>query len=225
MKLIRCNNGHYYDAEKFSSCPHCNPGGASDEGTMPFTPQGVGFGGANAGDDAVTGSFYNISNGAVGTAGSSRSGAADINPTTPISSFMPDDEGKTVGIPFMKMGDGETQISPVVGWLVCTQGSNLGKSYVLKAGRNFIGRSKTMDVVLEGDRSVSRERHAVIIYDPVNRDFYAQPGDSQELFYVNGKVVLSSMKLFDRDKIAIGETTLIFVPFCNLTFSWADLES
>ena len=23
MKLTKCINGHFYDAEKFSTCPHC----------------------------------------------------------------------------------------------------------------------------------------------------------------------------------------------------------
>ena len=24
MKLLRCNNGHFYDGDKFTECPHCN---------------------------------------------------------------------------------------------------------------------------------------------------------------------------------------------------------
>lgn len=24
MNLTRCNNGHFYDSNKFSYCPHCN---------------------------------------------------------------------------------------------------------------------------------------------------------------------------------------------------------
>ena len=24
MKLARCENGHFYDEERFASCPHCN---------------------------------------------------------------------------------------------------------------------------------------------------------------------------------------------------------
>ena len=29
MNLIQCANGHYYDGDKFSSCPHCKGGAAS----------------------------------------------------------------------------------------------------------------------------------------------------------------------------------------------------
>ena len=29
MNLIQCANGHYYDGDRFSSCPHCKGGAAS----------------------------------------------------------------------------------------------------------------------------------------------------------------------------------------------------
>ncbi len=31
MNLCRCERGHFYDKEKFATCPHCAGGGASDE--------------------------------------------------------------------------------------------------------------------------------------------------------------------------------------------------
>lgn len=36
MKLTRCNNGHYYDADTYSSCPHCGGGGAGENKTVAF---------------------------------------------------------------------------------------------------------------------------------------------------------------------------------------------
>ena len=24
MNLVRCENGHFYDSERFDECPHCN---------------------------------------------------------------------------------------------------------------------------------------------------------------------------------------------------------
>ena len=33
MKAVRCNNGHYYDADKYESCPYCSDAaGGGDEG-------------------------------------------------------------------------------------------------------------------------------------------------------------------------------------------------
>ena len=31
MNLCRCENGHFYDKEKYPTCPHCKGGSASDE--------------------------------------------------------------------------------------------------------------------------------------------------------------------------------------------------
>ena len=114
--------------------------------------------------------------------------------------------------------------APVVGWLVCISGSYFGRSFPLKAGRNFVGRSPQADVCLEGEKSVSRDRHAVIIYEPKGRLFIAQPGDSRELFYLNDKVVLDNEKLSPYDIIAVGKVELMLMPFCTDKFAWEDLE-
>ena len=112
------------------------------------------------------------------------------------------------------------QMRPVVGWLVCIGGKSYGQCYNLYGEKNFIGRSKDMDVALTEDNTVARNRHAILIYDPRAKVFYAQPGDSHELFYVNDKVVLQSLVLNDRDVLKIGKTTLVFVPFCDDRYSW-----
>ena len=39
MNLTRCNHGHFYDMDKFESCPHCknNGAGAAAEATVGLT--------------------------------------------------------------------------------------------------------------------------------------------------------------------------------------------
>ncbi|MCD8347689.1 MAG: FHA domain-containing protein [Lachnospiraceae bacterium] len=128
------------------------------------------------------------------------------------------DENKTVG------GSKENslqahQAQPIVGWLVCVEGNNYGKAFDLYCGKNFIGRSSEMDVSLD-DKTVSRVKHAIIVYEPKERRYFAQPGDSHELFYRNETVVLSSTELNDRDTLTIGKTKLVFVPFCDQRFGW-----
>lgn len=120
---------------------------------------------------------------------------------------------------------GSMQTEPVVGWLVCIEGACLGKAFELKNGKNFIGRALNMDVILEGDPNVSRERHAIVTYEPKNRLFVAQPGDSRELFYVNGEVVLMNVELHNRDVLYVGKTRLMFVPFCGAEFAWEDVKN
>ncbi|MCC8104043.1 MAG: FHA domain-containing protein [Clostridiales bacterium] len=128
------------------------------------------------------------------------------------------DEDKTVG--GVQEIRSQTHLEqPIVGWLVCVEGNNYGKAFNLYCGKNFIGRSSEMDISLD-DKTVSRIKHAIIIYEPKERQYFAQPGDSHELFYRNETVVLSSTELCDRDALTIGKTKLIFVPFCDQRFGW-----
>ena len=113
---------------------------------------------------------------------------------------------------------------PVVGWLVCTAGDHYGEDYRLKSGRNFIGRSKSMDIALEGETSVSRERHASIVYEPKQNLFLAQPGDASSLFYLNGNVVLTPTEIRKNDRLQIGNTELMMIPCCDSAFEWHTAE-
>lgn len=130
------------------------------------------------------------------------------------------DSGKTVS--FYNAGGAGSQIEPVVGWLVCTDGGDKFKTYRLKAGPNYIGRGSDMDVCVANDNSVSRNKHAVVIYDPHSRRFFVTPGESRELFYVNDNLVLNNVELADKGIISIGKTTLRLITYCNNTFDWND---
>ena len=192
MNLQKCENGHFYDADKYQTCPHCQ----------------------QLNDDVKT----------VGKAGIDVQADAISPQTTTTSAFnrstvVPGDDQKTVGIFQHSLGtDQNTQ--PVVGWLVCVQGKCLGKSFELREGKNFIGRGEDMDVVIQGDLAVARKRHACVIFEPRAGIFYAQPGESHELFYLNDNVVLNSEILKNHDVITLGETSLMFIPLCGSDFSW-----
>ena len=114
---------------------------------------------------------------------------------------------------------------PTVGWLVGLNGRYYGRTFDLKAGRNFIGRAPDMDIMLDEDTSVSFTRHASVIYDPKARVFIAQAGESNGLIYVNGEMVLNSINLSPYDRITVGGTMLLFFPLCSETFAWEDLDS
>ena len=129
------------------------------------------------------------------------------------------DEQKTVSLFHAKTG-----IDPVAGWLVCIEGEDFGGSFTVKSGRNFIGRAANMDIVLHGDNSISREKHAIILYEPKRREFIAQAGESRELFYLNDEVVLNPARLKQNDVLTIGNTRLMFFPCCGEEFSWDDFK-
>ncbi len=119
----------------------------------------------------------------------------------------------------------EDRVRPVVGWVVCVEGSCYGKSYDLHSGKNFIGRMPDMDICLEGDSHVSRSKHAIVVYDPKGKTFYLQSGESHELCYLNDKLILSEETLSDRDVIQVGESKLVFVQFCDETYRWEKDEN
>lgn len=192
MNLTRCANGHFYDAERFDTCPHCNQTSVSTvlqdedgnkEYTMPLNPPS--------------------SNGL--------EGLKENNVTE-------DGSQATIGY----FGDMTTE--PVVGWLVAIAGSNFGQDFKLKTGRNFIGRSPEMDVAITGDSSISRDKHAIILYEPKSNVFLVQPGDAKELFYLNEKVVLTATEINAYDIISLGSSKLLFIPCCSDKFNWDSVK-
>lgn len=111
---------------------------------------------------------------------------------------------------------------PVVGWLVCIGGKHFGESFCIAAGKNSIGRNNENKIILHKDNSVSRSKHALIVYEPKKRNFYLQPGDSSGLTYLNDDYITESKKLAERDIIELGDSKFLFVPLCGETFSWEE---
>jgi hypothetical protein len=111
-------------------------------------------------------------------------------------------------------------IDPVVGWLVCIEGADRGRSYLVKSERNFIGRSEKMNICIHGDDTISRENHATISFNPRNNNFKLSLGESRGLVYLNQEEVDVPTTLKPYDIIELGRTKLIFVPLCGERFQW-----
>ncbi len=251
MNLVKCSNGHFYDADKYASCPHCGGGGETSAPTFSAGAYEAGSTAAYDGaDDATVGGAFAGSmagvEGGAGFGGGQSFGSAPgfgggfegdfqtVGQKSPVGPNIFDEESDkmTMGPNFPIEEDDNVTIRwtdnmrrmPVVGWLVATNGDDAGASFELKSGKNFIGRGEDMDVVLKGDKTVSRNRHAIILYEPKMKAFLVQPGESRELFYLNGNVVLNTEKISAYDILSIGETELIFIPFCGERFSWDKKE-
>lgn len=297
MNLTRCNHGHFYDMDKFDTCPHCKNGGADSEKTSPLgeSAQATSISAFDGGAGDVTVPFNEFSVAQPtpkhAVADVAEPATPPVTPVTPVvppinpvtpgqgygytaeapteplsensfggqvysgqiaptpisvppysddvtgkstsdlasavtnamsSRVEPADEGKTIGFYSDVMAEQNVSIEPVVGWLVCIKGDAFGKSFTLKSGKNFIGRDRKMDVALVGDKSVSRQCHAIILYDPKSRMFLVQPGTSRELFYLNDKVVLGVEAVQSNDVLSIGKTDLMFIPLCSAQFSWEE---
>ncbi len=113
-------------------------------------------------------------------------------------------------------------VEPVVGWIVCVKGEYMGESFPLKSGRNNIGRSLSMDIALAKEKSVSREKHAAIVFEPHQKKFFIQGGESSGLTYVNNELVMVFKEIFDYDMITLGESEFAFIHFVGDKFSWED---
>lgn len=113
------------------------------------------------------------------------------------------------------------QVQPVVGWLVCVQGKNIGKSFQIYTGYNQVGR-EAGQIVIPDETQISRSNHMVITYDPRGRAFYIGTGDGRNIIYVNGKPLYggSGAELHNYDVIDTGGVLFRFIGFCGEQFSW-----
>lgn len=201
MNLTRCSKGHFYDSDLNSTCPHCQ--GGNVEETVAVV--------RSVSEDNVTQPLTDVT--------AKKSGLSaeitGIQKGQSIAATVADDDSKTISYNQAKLGS-----EPVVGWLVCVEGAHLGEDFRLKTGKNFIGRSSNMDAAITKDSSVSRDRHAIVLYEPKTHIFLVQPGEARELCYLNDLVVLSAQELKRNDIITVGETKLMFFPCCDEVFNW-----
>lgn len=199
MALKRCENGHYFDPAKHTSCPSCGVQNINFEPTRQKAPApDTGVAAGAGGGAAATAPRYPV----------------DATPARSAPAAAADD-GKTVSLIRKKAG-----IDPVVGWLVCVAGTDRGRDFRIRSEKNFIGRAETMDVCIPGDDTISRENHAILSFNPKSRQFKLHPGESRGLVYLNGEEVDQPSAIAAGDHIELGQTKLMFVPLCSDSFTW-----
>ena len=150
-----------------------------------------------------------------------------IGEDSPTASFVEDEE--LVHEKLLEMADGgentvgiyqqRINLDPVVGWIVCLEGPERGRDYRIHAGRNFVGRSYRMDISIVDDKSVSREKHCSIIYDPKSGDYIIVPGDGTNT-YLNDSSLAEPETLKEGDTIGIGDSKFVFIAFCTEGRTW-----
>ncbi len=170
MKLIQCENNHYY-SDKLVSCPYCTNKKRKKEGE----------------DIYGKGQWW-------------------------VDTVILPDESKTEQFPCRR----------TVGWLVCIEGEMLGESFALREGENVIGRERNMDVALVLEPTVSRENHGIIRYDAEKNNCILHASGENKKIYCNNKEVKHRKTLKDRDIISLGDCSLVFVAFCDHSFSWEE---
>lgn len=202
-KMTRCPEGHFYDPTKHGSCPWCAlPADDGGERTRPVQTPVL---------PPVPGPMPPPLPGGVHAAP-----PPPPPPPPPPQPLAPKAMGAT-----QRAGAMTVKNDPVVGWLVCLSGPDRGRDYRLHAEKNFIGRSPAMDVCISGDETVSRDKHATVIFDPKKQAFWVLSGDAAGLVYLNGDIVHSPLQAHRDDVIEIGQTKLALIPFCGEKYSWS----
>lgn len=198
--ITRCGKGHWYDTSVDKECPHCKQAGER---------LGIQLNDIEEDDKTISLAEMDPSLGAE---------LEDILDTSSVQvngGSSNEDDDKTIAFGFF----GVREIAPVVGWLVCMTGTERGKDHRLHAGKNFIGRSMSMDVLMVDDKTIARDRHCSVIYDPKGNVFYVS-SEGGNLVYLNGEMLDLSTQLKEGDRITIGKTDLFFIPFCKEGRTW-----
>ena len=209
MELKRCKNGHSYDPSITPECPEC----AAKEGhTIPLT--------------SITPADNRGTPDPIGKTQPVRGSTVPVNPMPQqwadadnyiSAGYISDQYNPTMPIGYENAA---TSVQPVTGWLVCIEGTEKGKDFRIHGEMNYIGRSKSNDVVLSSDPTVSRERHAVIAYDDREKLFFFAPASGSSLVRQNGRPVLNTVELKAGDRLEIGSGIYLFVPLCGENFQW-----
>ena len=107
--------------------------------------------------------------------------------------------------------------NPLTGWLVCIGGENKGRAFEIHMGKNFVGRSLKMDIVVN-DPKIGRENHFTVVYEPKTIKFYVAQGNG--ITYYNDKLLSGSHELKENDTIEAGSSKYLFVPYCKKGRDW-----
>jgi len=109
---------------------------------------------------------------------------------------------------------------------VIVSGPGRGAAFPVMRGISQIGRGADQTISLDfGDMAVSRQNHAAIAYDPATHQFHLGHGGKSNLVRLNGKPLLTTSVVGDRDVIQIGETTLMLKVLCTPDFNWSAVAS
>jgi sarcosine oxidase delta subunit len=215
MAFTECANGHLYDPDQYATCPYCNGGGNRIEFSSAGSP--------DIGKTAPVGGGFGPSSGG-GYSPASSGSMSEIGATVAPQAYRKkeepkeeEDTGKTVGV-FKK----SMNLEPVVGWIVCIEGTEKGKDFRIWAKNNTIGRSEKMDICIKGDTTISRENHARLAYDEKHNKYHLIPAESTNNIYLNEEPIYVPSVLEAYDVIELGESKFVFVPLCNERFDWKD---
>lgn len=199
MAVVRCLKGiHFFDDEKFNTCPHCQAMEA-----------GEGFSEGSDINSQITLAMRDA-----GSNVSDLVGVIAQNP--PRERYHVDEVDNDVTVAFHA---GEKGNDYITGWLVCISGPEKGRDYRIYHGINKLGRGNDMDIVIREDTRISREKVCDIIYDMKSNKFYIRPS-TNGMIYIDNNMISEPRELVTGDTFTIGESTFEFIAFCRGDKKW-----
>lgn len=250
MNVVRCSQGHFYDADKFPFCPHCgvtqhepkhNDSIIRTEETVALREEELQVW---EGNQKPLDSFDSKRKHSMGSILKKKNKSKSVSYqdekiySTPIAiktgTIQQTEQPVSVSVPVPMLSARTTDPSVsasgvaapaktrgcTVGWLVYLNGTDKGNTCELKSGNNFMGSGADMDIQIKNDSGVAIRNHAKIVFEPKKQEFFLAPGDTSELVYLGGNVIMIPQKLAPYDEITIGDTKMLFVPLCGEMFTW-----
>lgn len=226
MIKVQCINQHWFDAEKYTLCPHCGAEKSEEkkaENPTAKEPQRKTLGNFLFGNRETETSAIQRSTVQPSV---KRTGQTQWPPQNDMASRRDVDIPKTELLMKTKTEQPEVvpmfqnnyMISyvfsdeikvPVAAWLVGISGMRAGRSFVVKPGVNrlvnAVGNSAT------------------ITYEPTTRRFLITGEDTE--VYCNGFRVGSTRELNAYDVLEIENEKYMFVPFCGANFDWNNINN
>lgn len=106
---------------------------------------------------------------------------------------------------------------PVLGWLVCNSGRQIGRSYEIVEGQNYIYIDENQVNVLD-DSSLLNDIVAELTADVLENEFYISTKDSREMV-INGQVSSNSI-IRNYDACEINSVKFVFVELMTEFVNW-----
>ncbi|VAW75536.1 hypothetical protein MNBD_GAMMA12-2753 [hydrothermal vent metagenome] len=245
--MRRCEKGlHIYDAQRHTLCPHCSSAvfvfddnetkdknltqvlkstdnDASDQETRKLTPNGHQ---GRASSEQVTRILSPVKTNA-NNAVTKKLDLSDKQDTTLSATKNKNIHATQQCSGNIRQANAVTVIQPVVAWLVIIEGVGEGSYVPIFTGPNLIDFSKYEDDVQQykqelcAELGVKEKAQLQINYDKKSPHYSLQYGGSGSI-NLNNISIQETAILSAYDRIKIGNTVMMFIPFCGEYFQWPD---
>lgn len=206
--IVKCVNGHFYDAEKSKECPYCVRQEEKREMIIRELPEHPEIRIRDEGLDEGRTMAMPADREVFLQHGTTDPGAGRVRGISAA------EDGVTQGIFCKARGT-----AYVTGWLVGTGGPVKGRDYRIMSGKNWIGRSYNMDICIAEGAGIAAVNQCAVVYDRRGNQFFVMQG-AGTITYLNGGLVKKPEVLKLGDEIKMGNCTFEFVPFCREGHVW-----